>query len=159
GPLREICATFRIAPEGDGGSSGTYLLQAEAANAIGQVILATGFFPAAERNFTKLAGEANAFARGQAATPFAVPAPRLPEAAVERAARIVDEIEATPNGHGLARRLADFVLQSGEVDLWTIRPLVLARQWQVPPRHAIELCLQAVRSGLLRLRWDILCPR
>ena len=47
--------------------------------------------------------------------------------------RLVAEIEATPNGHGLARRLADLVLKGQEVDLWHIRPLALARQWQTGP--------------------------
>ena len=46
-----------------------------------------------------------------------------------------------------------------EVDLWRVRPLALARVWNCPPRHAIEVCLQAVRAGLLQLRWDLLCPR
>src|SRR3546814_11988184 len=61
--------------------------------------------------------------------------------------------------HGLARRLADLVLSGQEVDLWHIRPLKLARDWGVGQRQAIELCLQAVKAGLLDLRWDILCPR
>ena len=46
-----------------------------------------------------------------------------------------------------------------EVDLWQIRPLKLARDWGIEARAAIELCLQAVTSGLLELHWDLLCPR
>jgi class 3 adenylate cyclase len=72
---------------------------------------------------------------------------------------MVAEIEATPNGHGLARRLADHILNAQEVDLWRVRPLALAKAWACPPLHAIEVCLQAVRAGLLQLRWDLLCPR
>ena len=37
--------------------------------------------------------------------------------------------------------------------------MALARAWDCPPLHAIEVCLQAVRAGLLQLRWDLLCPR
>ncbi|MCC7049526.1 MAG: adenylate/guanylate cyclase domain-containing protein [Alphaproteobacteria bacterium] len=158
GPLSEICATFRIAAEGQG-SRGVYALRAEPANIVGRLILATAFFPGTERNFGRLAREANAFAKGRIDHPFQVPPPPLPEGARERAARIAAEIEATPNGHGLAKRLADYVLEATEVDLWTVRPLALARRWKVPERHAIELCLQAVRAGLLQLRWDLLCPR
>ena len=29
----------------------------------------------------------------------------------------------------------------------------------MPPRHAVELCLEATRLGLLQLRWSLLCPR
>ncbi|MBV8534712.1 MAG: adenylate/guanylate cyclase domain-containing protein, partial [Alphaproteobacteria bacterium] len=45
-----------------------------------------------------------------------------------------------------------------EVDLARIRPLQLARLWDASERDVIELCLRAVRAGLLTLRWDILCP-
>jgi class 3 adenylate cyclase len=72
---------------------------------------------------------------------------------------MVAAIEESGNGHGLARRLADHVLKAQEVDLWHVRPLQLAREWQRRPIETIELCLQAVRAGLLELRWDLLCPR
>src|SRR6516225_2171506 len=88
---------------------------------------------------------------------FEAPSPR-PEVQ-GRADRLVAEIEATPHGHGLARRLADLTLKAQEVDLWHIRPLALARQWKSEPLAAIEACLQAVKVGLLELRWDLLCPR
>ena len=51
------------------------------------------------------------------------------------------------------------ILTGPEVDLWSIRPLQLTRQWNVEQRHAIELCLEAAKQGLLDLRWDLLCPR
>ena len=76
-----------------------------------------------------------------------------------RVDRLVAEIEATPHGHGVARRLADLVLKGQEVDLWHIRPLALARSWKAEALPVIEACLQSVKSGLLELRWDVLCPR
>jgi class 3 adenylate cyclase len=72
---------------------------------------------------------------------------------------MVRRLESTPHGHGLASRLADLVLGAQEVDLWQIRPLQLARAWGHPEREVIELCLQAVRAGLLDLQWSLLCPR
>src|SRR5581483_6914513 len=51
------------------------------------------------------------------------------------------------------------VLKAQEVDLWHVRPLQLAREWNRRPIEVIEACLQAVRTGLLELRWDLLCPR
>jgi class 3 adenylate cyclase len=68
-------------------------------------------------------------------------------------------LEESGNGHGLAQRLADHLLTAQEVDLIQIRPLALARAWSEPPRPVIELCLGAVRTGLLTLRWNLLCPR
>jgi class 3 adenylate cyclase len=59
----------------------------------------------------------------------------------------------------LATRLADLLRTAQEVDLTEIRPLKLARLWQVPALQAVELCLEATRAGVLELRWDLLCPR
>ncbi|MGQ0676795.1 MAG: adenylate/guanylate cyclase domain-containing protein [Rhodospirillales bacterium] len=158
GPIKTLCATLRLSPDGKG-TRGDYAVEATAANPLGALILATGFFPAIGKTFGKLAREADEFAKGHRAQPFEAPPPALAPGAAERAAAIAAAIEKTPHGHGLAKRLADHVMAAPEVDLWTIRPLELARRWNVPQRDAIELCLQAVRSGLLELRWDILCPR
>lgn len=94
-----------------------------------------------------------------AALPVAFAPASLPEGARDRAAQFAAQLDARPFAHGLARRLADHLLGAQEVDLMRIRPLRLARSWGVPARHAIELCLDAARIGLLRLNWNILCPR
>lgn len=158
GPLLSLCAHFVLEAEGSG-SRGRYTVTAEPRNLLGRLILATGFFRSAERNFSRLAREADLYAGGERAQPFPYVPPKLSADLKAKIDRLVAEIEASPNGHGLARRLADFVLESQEVDLWHIRPLLLAKRWQVPELSAIELCLQAVKTGLLELRWDLLCPR
>ena len=84
---------------------------------------------------------------------------RVPSAAKARAKRLAQKIESTPYGHGLAHQLVEYLLTAQEVDLWTLRPLALARRWGVAERPMVELCLQAVRAGLLESRWDLLCPR
>ncbi len=53
---------------------------------------------------------------------------------------------------------ATFILSGSEVDLLQIRPLRLARQWGVAERDVIELCLLAVKAGLLSMHWALLCP-
>jgi class 3 adenylate cyclase len=158
GPLKSLCAYFTLEANG-AGSVGHYRISAEPANVIGKLLLATRFFPASGKTFGRLACEANEFAKGERDTPFSYAAPKPGPEAAARVARLVAEIEATPNGHGLARRLADLVLTAQEADLWNIRPLKLAREWHRPAIETIELCLQAVRAGLLQLRWNLLCPR
>ncbi len=158
GPLASLCASFRLVPE-DGGSRGEYTLEAAAANPLGEVILRGGFFESAGRNFTTLAESARRCARGERQTPFDYQAPAPPPGARERVAALVERIEQSGHGHGLAGRLAEYLLSAQEVDLSRIRPLRLARLWGVAPRAAIELCLEATRAGLLTLRWDLLCPR
>ncbi len=159
GSIATICATLRLEGDDQGGSIGHYLLKASPANFLGKVILATGFFPAAKKTFTKLAYSARDWAAGERQTVFEPPPPTLPRGARDRATSLVDRIEATHNGHGLARRLADWLMAAQEFDLMRIRPLVLAERWGEEGRHVIECCLQAVREGMLELRWDLLCPR
>jgi class 3 adenylate cyclase len=159
GPIRTLCATLRLEPDGRGGTVGHYTIDASAANLLGTLILATGFFRAAERTFTRLAESARDWAAGARPTPFRVAPVRLSADATTRLEAMLSRIEASPNGHGLARRLADWILAAQEVDLLRIRPLALASNWGVGQREVVEMCLQAVTEGLLELRWDLLCPR
>jgi class 3 adenylate cyclase len=76
-----------------------------------------------------------------------------------RAAQIADAIAETPYEHGLAQKLVDLINHGQEVDLWSMRPIAIARRWGADTLSTIELFLQSVRSGLLESRWDILCPR
>jgi class 3 adenylate cyclase len=158
GPLRELGAHLRLERDGDG-SRASYTLSASPRNWLGRLLLATRFFTASGETFARLAREADRYASGESPAIFTYRAPEPSPELAAKVAQIVAAIEATPNGHGLAQRLADHVLAAQEVDLWHIRPIGLARSWQVGERQTIELCLQAVKAGLLELRWDLLCPR
>jgi class 3 adenylate cyclase len=157
GPLKVLSAELQIEPDG-AGSRAHYTLSIEPANILGRLI-AWRMISSAKATFTRLANEAASFVAGQRSQPYSYTAPRVSDDVKSRVEQMVAEIEATPNGHGLARKLADHILEAQEVDLWRVRPLALARLWNCPPRDAIELCLQAVRAGLLQLRWELLCPR
>jgi class 3 adenylate cyclase len=157
GPLKRLSAELRLEPS-ERGSRLTYQVSAAPANWLGHLLLKTGFFPSIERSYGSMVESANAYAKGESEQIFPFKAPDIAPVLRDRIDQIVTAIEATPHGHGLARRLADHVLTAQEVDLWHMRPLALARHWQRPTLQVIELCLQAVRSGLLELRWDLLCP-
>jgi class 3 adenylate cyclase len=159
GPLSRLCARFELRPDG-AGTQGIYEVEVASRGVLGLLMVGSGaFLRAAGKSFAKLAAEAGEFVAGQRDQPFEYAPPPVTPDIRRRVDSLVAEIESTPNGHGLARRLADLVLAGQEVDLWHIRPLQLARDWGVGQRQAIELCLQAVKAGLLDLRWDILCPR
>jgi class 3 adenylate cyclase len=159
GPIRTLCATLRLKDDGAGGAIGHYTIEATAANVLGKLILATRFFSAAERDFTRLAMCARDWAAGVLEAPYA--AAPMPLSAAERARldATVERVDASSNGHGLAGRLADWMLTALEVDLTCIRPRALARLWHRSEREVVEMCLQSVKEGLLGMRWDLLCPR
>ena len=159
GPLKDLTARCDLAAGVDGGCSADYTLSATPANLLGRLLLATGFFERTAKTFSALAADAERYAAGATAAPFRFSAPQPTPEARRRVEAQVAEIEASGHGHGLAAKLAQHLLNAQEVDLNHIRPLALARDWAAEPRGVIELCLQAVRSGLLTMRWDLLCPR
>jgi len=158
GPLSILRAHLRLEPEG-GGCKCVYTLDAQAANIFGEILLRAGFFKSAEKSFNTVVGKIERFVAGQSDAPFEIPPPDLGADQQQKIARAVEVIEASPHGHGLAKPLADYATTGLEAEVVKIRPLELARRWDVLPREAVEVCLEATRAGLLNLRWDILCPR
>ncbi|MDJ0947891.1 MAG: adenylate/guanylate cyclase domain-containing protein [Alphaproteobacteria bacterium] len=157
GPLVRMCARLELAPA-EGGSRVDYALEAEPRGALGRLVLGP-FFKSAGRSFHGLVESTRAFLAGDRPEPF-LPPPVTPEQAVRaRVDGLVSEIEASGNGHGLARRLADYLFTAAEQDLTHLRARRLSRLWQVEERPVVELCLQAARSGLLNMDWVLLCPR
>jgi class 3 adenylate cyclase len=159
GPLRFLYVHLSLFPEGEGGCRAEYTVETAPANLLGRVMLATRFFAAVGEMFGKLADDAERFAAGQGQAAFQYRPPPVEPERRQRVEGLVREVEASPHGYGMAKRLADYVLGAQEVDLTSLRPLRLAREWGLPAKQAVELCLESARAGLLTLRWDLLCPR
>jgi class 3 adenylate cyclase len=156
GPIALFTATLTLAPDG-AGSLVTYGIAMEPRNALGRLLLRLGIIDVAGRKVERLIRAAGEFAAGQRGQPFEFEPPRLPAGARQRADAAVLALEAA--GHGMARRLAEHLLAAPETDLVRIRPRTLATAWDAPSRAVVELCLDAVKAGLLAMRWDLLCPR
>ncbi len=78
-------------------------------------------------------------------------------AAIEKVEQIVDRgrrLYETP----ALERLGRHVLTASSDELERIRPLELARSWGVDRSEVVDACLAATAVGLLRLRWDVVCP-
>ena len=134
-------------------------MEAVPANLMGWLLLRLGFLDKVGAKTEKLIKDAAAYVADARIQPFDYTPPPFESAVTQRVAGMVLALEESGNGHGFARRLADHLLTAQEVDLLQIRPLALARAWDAPQRPVIELCLGAVKTGLLTLRWNLLCPR
>ena len=55
-------------------------------------------------------------------------------------------------------RLASYIRSGSDQQLFRIRPRQLAFEWGTQLEDLLALLLQATRSGLLRLSWDVICP-
>ncbi len=159
GPIAYLSASLQLEPDGSGGTLGRYTLKASPANFLGTFLLKTAFFSSVEQTFTALANSASAWAAQSREMPFDTSPPALEPEARERLSNILARITKSGNDHGLSQRLADWMLTAQEVDLERIRPLELSKRWGTDERKTIEMCLQAVKAGLMQLRWDLLCPR
>ncbi len=155
GPFRRFGPVFDLEPDGDG-SKVTYALEWEPLTLTGRLFgerLARQAGAVVEKRIL----EAVAFVKGDRQTFFDIAPPKLPDGARERARTLAEQLDRTPYGNGLGRKLADFVLTAMATDVMRIKPKLLARDLGVAPRLAIEACLAGVRAGLLTMKWDLLC--
>jgi class 3 adenylate cyclase len=158
GPLRRFGPVVELRREG-GGTILSYTIAGEPKGLVGALLFRLGFLEQGGRTVARLVKTASAFLGGERTQLFDYAPPSLPKGAAARVAAAVAEIDGGAYGHGLAARLGEHLLTAPEVDLTHMRPLKLARDWAVEPRHVVELFLEATRIGILRLSWDLLCPR
>ena len=157
GPLKTMIASLALTPDGTG-CRADYTLEVEPANLLGRALLAFGFFRSAGQTFERIIGQVKAYAAGQRDEPFEYKTVSLDDEAKARLDAGLARIEAEGAEPGLVQHLRAFILSGSEIDLLQIRPLRLARQWGAEERDVIELCLLAVKAGLLSMHWALLCP-
>jgi len=156
GPFRRFGPVMSMVPEG-AATRVSYALEWEAMGLVGRLFgarLAAQSGAAVEKRILHAAE----FLRGLQPARFEMPPPKLTPAAHERRAAIVAQLATSPYAHGAAQRLGDWIATAQTAELMRIRPKVLADQFGLSRRAAIELCLAAAKTGLLAMRWDLLCP-
>ncbi|MCB1461062.1 MAG: hypothetical protein KDJ90_01225, partial [Nitratireductor sp.] len=156
GPVRSGDIDFHLEETG-GGTKVRVVLTVDSANVIG-VIAGRVLMNRFSRTFERLTRQAAEYLKGNRATLYDYKPPAPNAAARNRIELARAKLEGGPYAHGLAKRLADYVISEQDVAVEKIRPLELARLWQAPSRHVIELCLAAVNAGMLAMRWQLLCP-
>ena len=157
GPFVRLCATLSLEAEGEG-TKADYLLEVEARNLLGRLVLPR-FMRGAESRYAQIVQDLRDYLAGEKPAPYAAAEVELGETAPARVEVAINRVEKSGGGHGLAPRIADYVQRAQEVDLMHMRPLELAREWEVRELHMVEACLESVKAGLLGMGWQILCPR
>ena len=85
-----------------------------------------------------------------------LPAPDLNVESLRQAAK---ELSVRAAGaEDLVERLVGLVREGSDAEVSRLRPYALAESWGAERRDVLALCLKAVRSGLLELQWDLVCP-
>ena len=141
-----------------GGCICHYTLCVAPANFWGHLLLLTGFFHKTAKKFAAMAAAARAHVDHATELAFDFSPPELVPGALQRCQQLMPTLLQSPFHHGLLEPLIRWILERPDVDVWTLRPKVLARHWQANEKDVIEMFLLAAKNGLLSLRWDLLCP-
>jgi class 3 adenylate cyclase len=155
GPFKSFGPVFELEAEGDG-SKVTYSLEWEPLTIVGRLFgrkLAAQAGAAIEKRVLT----AVEFVKGARPTMFDLPPPVLPQGGRARAIAAAEQTDRSTYGNGLGAPIADYVMNGMASDLLHMKPKLLARRFGVAPRPAIEACLASVKSGLLTMKWDLLC--
>jgi len=158
GPIRRFHVRVELHPE-EAGSRMVFLANIECFGVLGWLAKLSGLIEhegnkrlaAIERMIGE--GEMPDHMVGVSAKEIAKPAAR------RRLAALIADLHRDPAGHGLAPKLAEFLLHAPVVALRSIRPLSMARFWHATEADTVELFLAAQRLGILAMGWDLLCPR
>ena len=157
GPFRHF--KFHVRHPDGAGSKTIFSAEVECVGALGVMARLSGRL---NREFDKrIAAIESLVTAAQRQAPMALAGSNGAPAAAGRRRfdALIAELDRDPASHGLAPKLKTYLLQTPTVELRGIRPLALARSWQVSPADTVELFLAAQQRGLLAMGWDLLCPR
>jgi class 3 adenylate cyclase len=158
GPIRRFEARAELEPDG-AGSRLVFSADIECRGALGLLARLSGQI--AREGDRRIAAIERLVAEADAADriPGGSARPAIKPAAQRRFDALLADLDRDPASHGLAGKLATFLLHAPSLALRGIRPLALARFWHARATAAIELFLAAHRRGLVAMEWDLLCPR
>jgi class 3 adenylate cyclase len=158
GPIRRFEAAVELHPE-NAGTKMIFSSDIECVGVLGWLAKISGQI--GREGDKRLAAVENLIA--EAGMPGQMPGSYSHEAVTPAARRrlgaLIGDLENDPASHGLAPKLADFLLHAPMVALRAIRPLALAHAWDAPANEVVELFLAAQRCGILAMGWDLLCSR
>ena len=109
-------------------------------------------------NYERVLRDMERFHGDATAPPPYRPPPATAAHGLARLGELVEDLVERGEDPSVVRRLAGHLAQGDELELHRIRVLGLARGWGVDADDLIRTCLQATRSGMLVLSWDVICP-
>ncbi|MCB2197842.1 adenylate/guanylate cyclase domain-containing protein [bacterium] len=159
GPVKEMRVVVRLDPDpGTGGTLLSYKVWAIPANPLGLIaipiqigLISHKQFGDVFHRYDKAAGE-SLLANTPPDKPVYAPGgkPRLDLLCEKLVQQDVDS--------RLVEKLKQHIQRTEDLALSRIQPYVLTDAWGASRRELLDLCLKAVRVGLLEFQWDLLCP-
>lgn len=160
GPVAEMRTLAEVAPQPGGGSRLVYQVWARPANPLGLVAIPAQIGVLSARAFDRAVHRYDQFARRPSFSPanFADGPVTFAEGGRERLATLRETLLQQGAAPAIVAALTETLLKADDLALARLRPYALADAWGMKRRAVLEVCLWAVRAGLLNFQWDVLCP-
>ena len=156
GVVRSMTNEFWLTPLPNGGTSVRFRLAVEPRWALLTPIVKLQLLRFASRILRELRQVEADVKNGQTAC-FRSGRSEVDELSLSRSARALDDA-LSPERRELGSKLVQHVRRAPDADVVRIRPFELADELHSDERETLAVCLHAVKSGLLELRWELVCP-
>jgi eukaryotic-like serine/threonine-protein kinase len=163
GPFRWMASVVELTPGPEGGTTLTHQLRLVPRGTVTRMGAPLGVGVLLRRHLDRVYRRIDAALSGKLGRPALVdpyegPAV-LPAVRRHRLERRLDRLGERGVDPAIVERLGDFLAHAPAQEVARIRPLALARRWDLDPDQVVAACLHGAREGLLVLLWDLLCPR
>ncbi|HEY6077839.1 MAG TPA: DUF5939 domain-containing protein [Polyangiaceae bacterium] len=156
GIVRSMTNEFWLTPSASGGTSVRFRLEVEPRFALLSPIAKLELARFANRIVRELRQVEADVQQGKAAC-FRSGSSEVDQLSLGRAARALGEL-LTPQRQDIAKLLVAYVRDAPDADVVRIRPFELAEELKQDERETLAVCLYGVKSGLLELHWELVCP-
>ena len=158
GAIREMRVRVELEAKPDGGTHLVYQVWSTPANLLGSIIsplqigvISARSFDRVVRVYDRLAMQGKSLIEMPARVQFVT-------GGKERLESLANQLEARGASLPGLKRLVELLESADDFSVMRMRPYALADHWNLPRRTVLELFLLATRTGLLDLRWELLCP-
>jgi class 3 adenylate cyclase len=158
GPLREMRILVELSPQPDGGTAVVYQVWAQPKGILGLTAIPVQIGLVQRRHFGAVFHQYDHEAAQPASAGVERAHVHLAPGAEKRLAAGRAALVAQGIDPSLVARLAETIAHGEDLDVFRMRPYLLADRWSAPRRRVLELFLYATRAGMLDSRWEILCP-
>jgi class 3 adenylate cyclase len=156
GVVRSMTNEFFLSPSASGGTTLRFRLSVEPRAALFAPVARLQLNRFANRIARELKQVDDDVQQGKSAC-FRTSRSEVDRVAIARAGQALAEVLSAERQE-LGKRVIDYVREAPDADVVRIRPFELADELQADERETLAVCLYGVKSGLLELQWELVCP-
>jgi len=157
GPLARTHAKLTLTPNA-AGTLLEYSVEVTPANLLGAIGIPYQFGWEMRRNFEQVFRQIDEALQNRVEHTFELAVTPLSRSAKRRLQSLGHSLAEQGHNPDWIGRLTRLLSHEADLNLVRMRPYLYARQWNAPHRDILELFLSAAKLGLLKMRWDLMCP-